>query len=279
MRRTRGGPSIRRFLRYYLLVLLAEEPRSKREMVREIRERSEGNRPYRSTGVLWPASEEMDRVLDGLADKGLVTPPARGDRWRIAQEGRRALQAHPEPEEDSNAKERAAAKLMELLGPGSPDVQVLDVGTGQGYLALKLAERGFRVLGIDSGCFDYSADSIEKAREEAADRGGQAQFRQADVRELDLPDSSFDYVVSSQAVHCMEDQRGCVAAAHCLLRPGGKFVCMDYLVGVRGFHRHGFHCFLALSREEWVDLLLEQGFINIRMYETDDFLVVEAQKP
>ena len=278
MQRTRSGPTVRQFLEYYLLVLLAEKGHSKRQMVDEIRGRSVGNRSYRSNGVLRPASAEMDRVLGGLAEDGLVKPPRRGERWRITADGRQALAAYGDGKADTNGKERAAERLMELTGPGSPEIRVLDVGTGQGFLALKLAEHGFSVTGIDSGCFDYSKDSIEKARQQAREHGGEIEFRQVDVRVLSEPDASFDYIVSSQAVHCMSDQCGCVQAVHRLLKPGGRFLCIDYLVGVRGFQRHGFHCFLALTREEWVEILLEHRFVNIRMHEVDDFLVTEAQK-
>ena len=279
MQRTRSGPSLRHFLEYYLLVLLSEKRRSKDQMVGEIKERSAGNRPYRSNGVLWPARAEMDRALARLAADGLVKPPVRGVRWRITPDGEQALVAYGDGKEDTEGKEGAAERVAELMGPGSSKIRVLDVGTGQGFLALKLADCGFSVTGIDSGCFDYSKDSIEKAREQAQEHGGKIDFRQADVRVLDEPDESFDYVVSSQAVHCMNDQCGCVASVHRLLKPGGKFLCIDYLVGVLGFQRHGFHCFLALTREEWVEMLLERKFANIRMHEIDDFLVIEAQKP
>jgi len=279
MQRTRSGPTIRQFLDYYLLVLLSEKGRSKRQMIDEIKERSEGNRPFRSSGVLWPAAAEMDRVLAGLAEDGHVKAPGRGERWRITESGRQALEAHGDAEEGANGKERAAERLMEIMGPGSAKIRVLDVGTGQGFLALKLADCGFSVTGIDSGCFDYSKDSLEKAREQAREHGGKVSFRQADVREVDGSDASFDYIVSSQAVHCMSDQCGCVEAVQRLLKPGGRFLCIDYLVGVLGFQRHGFHCFLAMTREEWVEMLLEHRFANIKMHDVDDFVIIEAQKP
>ena len=156
--------------------------------------------------------------------------------------------------------------------------RILDVGTGEGFLAFRLAKCGFRVLGIDSGSFDYSKDSIQEAQQQAASQGGNVEFRQADIRKLAELDSSFDYVLSSQAVHCMENQRECLQAIHRLLKPGGRFLCIDFLVGLRGFLGHGFHCFLAISREEWVGLLLEHGFGNVRMYELDDYLLVESEK-
>jgi len=276
MRRTRSGPSIREFLRYYLLVLLAEKPQTKQELIRRIKERSADNRSYRSRGVLWPASSEMDRVLDELAADKLIELRRGGQRWQITASGKKAITRYEEQEQESGGKEKAAEKLIELLGSASRETYVLDVGTGQGFLALKLAERGFRVLGIDSGSFDYSQYSIQEAQQQVASQGGNVEFRQADIRELGEPDNSFDYVVSSQAVHCIENQQECLQVIHRLLKPGGRFLCIDFLVGLQGFLKHGFHCFLAISREEWVELLVEVGFSNIRMYEMGDYLLVES---
>ena len=278
MRRTRSGPSIRQFLEHYVLVLLSEKGRTKRQLIREIMERSVGNRSYRLSGALWPAGSEMDAVLEKLAAEELVAAPKRGYRWRITKQGKKALAISEKQPEDSDGKERAAEKLVELLGPASDETSVLDVGTGQGFLALRLAQHGFRVTGIDSGSFDYSKDSLDKAREEAERQGGDVEFRQADVRRLAESDERFDYIVSSQAVHCMENQSECIQATHRLLKSGGKFLCIDYLVGLRGFLQHGFHCFLALSREEWVEMLVAQGFTDVRMYELGTYVLIECQK-
>jgi len=278
MRRTRSGPSIREFLQYYLLVLLSEKAQSKQELVREIKERSADNRVYRPTGILWPASSDMDRVLDELAAEELVELPGNGQRWQITASGKKAVARYEEQKQESEGREKGAEKLIELLEAAPSGSYVLDVGTGGGFLALKLAERGFRVLGIDSGSFDYSKDSIQEAQQQAASQGGNVEFRQADIRKLAEPDSSFDYVVSSQAVHCMENQRECLQAIHRLLKPRGKFLCVDFLVGLQGFLAHGFHGFLAISPEEWVELLVEVSFGNIRMYEIGDYLVIESEK-
>lgn len=280
MRTVRRGASIREFLAYYVLVLLAAKRRTKRELIKAIAEESRGNRSYRPSGVLRVASAEMDAVLRQLAEQGLVRAPIRGKQWHITSPGR-AARSEYERDKDvgSNAKERAAQKVVDLLCCDEARQYVLDVGTGQGFLAFKAAERGCRVLGIDSGAFDYSKDSIQKARQEAAPRGGTVDFQRADVSQLSDMNETFDYVVSSQAVHCMRNQPECLAAVYRLLKPGGSFVCSDFLVGHRGFLRHGFHCFLALSAEEWRELLPECGFGDVRMHEVDDYLVVEAHKP
>jgi ubiquinone/menaquinone biosynthesis C-methylase UbiE len=101
----------------------------------------------------------------------------------------------------------------------------------------------------------------------------------ADVKELAGMENAFDYVVASQAVHCMRDQSGCLEAIYHVLKPGGRFISADFLIGLPGFFAHGFHCFLALSKEEWEQNLLECGYANAKTYEVNDYCVVEAQKP
>ncbi|HEY5012050.1 MAG TPA: class I SAM-dependent methyltransferase [Acidimicrobiia bacterium] len=58
--------------------------------------------------------------------------------------------------------------------------RVLDLGCGPGRHSLALARRGFDVVGIDR-----SAEFVDLARGTAEDEGLNAQFRVADVRELD----------------------------------------------------------------------------------------------
>ncbi len=279
MRRTRSGPSIREFLHYYVLVLLAEHSRTRRELIEEIRERSIGNRSYRSSGVLWVASVEMDKVLSNLLERGFIRLDSPRGKWAITWHGRRARRRmEREKPSKSDTKERAAEKILALLEDAPSNSYILDVGTGEGFLAFKLAHEAFRVLGIDSCSLQYSKDSIEKAQEQARPEGGNVEFRQADIRHFDQPDDTFDYIVSSQAMHCMENPPECLKAIYRLLKAGGRFLCIDFLVGLEGFLAHGFHCFLAASREEWTEMLVEYGFGNIRMYELDDYLLVEAEK-
>ena len=279
MRRVRSGPSIAEFLHYYLLVLLTRKPSTKRELIDSIKRESAGNRSYRASGVLWVAAGQMEESLRRLEREGLVRCSKAG-RWRITRAGRQArAECQKEHKDGPNSKQEAADALIAMMAPPASGERVLDVGTGEGFLAFKIAERGSAVLGIDAGSFDYSKDSIEKATEQAKSQGGTVEFRQADVTQLSELNSSFDYVVSSQAIHCMEDQDACLRAIHGLLKAGGLFLCVDFAVGLRGFFRHGFHGFLAISREEWARLLPECGFEAVRAEPVGDYLVVAAQKP
>jgi len=306
MRRTRGGSDVREFCGYYVLELLrGGEHLTRDELIGAIAEAGAGNRAFRPSGVLKVPAAEMWRALEALEATGQVKAAAprgkpgeerrasggrrrvqAGIRWRITRRGRRTRKELVEQaEKHSGDKDRAARKLMSLVGKPKRPGWALDVGTGQGFLAFKLARRGFRVLGVDSGEFDYSKESVEKARQRARSFGGQVEFCQADV--IRVPEGAcggqlprrFALVTASQAIHCMRDQCGCLATIFTLLRSGGRFLALDFSVGVRGFLAHGFHCFLAPTRLEWVELLGSAGFRDPAFHDAGDYLVVEARKP
>jgi len=279
MRRARSGPGMAEFLHYYLLVLLTKESRTKRELIEAIKQESIDNRSYRAWGAVWVASTQMDKSLSRLEEEGLIRCSKAG-RWQITSSGRKARATlKKEHEGRCITKENAADELIGMMTPPAAGERVLDVGTGEGFLSFKVAERGSSVLGIDSGSFDYSKDSIKKAKDQAQSHGGTIEFRQADVARLSKLNSSFDYVVSSQAIHCMKDQRICLLAIYDLLKPGGHFLCLDFGVGLKGFLCHDFHSFLALSRVEWARLLPEFGFKDVRIDPVGGYLVINAQKP
>ncbi len=273
----RTGPSVREFLRYYVLVLLESKQLTSRGIIGKIQGESACNRDYRASGQLSVDEQELGRVLEQL-EKNALTSPA-GAKWRLTRQGRRKIQIYRKQQRQCpNGKERAAKLLLKWMGHCEPGERVLDVGTGEGYLAFKVADHGCLALGIDSGSFDYSKDSVRKARQKAEDTGGQVEFLRRSVTSLRGRDGSFDYVITSQAIHCMKDQHRCVKAIYRLLKPGGSFLCMDFAVGLKGFLQHGWHAFLGISREEWKVLLPQCGFEESRLRTVCDYLVVMARK-
>ena len=278
---SRTGDGIREFLEYYILVVLDEEASMKSKIVEVIQERSSGNVKYRQGSALRVADEEVEMAIAVLLRRNSIRKSGDEETYEITDVGKKALEeANAVKEKTSGSKEEAIEKLGSLLDPCPPEKYVLDVGTGEGYLAFKLAESGFKVIGIDSSDFDYSKDSVHKANEKInGEKNYNIEFWVADVKELASMENTFDYVVASQAVHCMRDHRGCLEVIHCLLKPGGRFISADLLIGLRGFFAHGFHCFLALSKEEWEQTLVKCGYTNVNIHEVNDFCVVEGQKP
>jgi len=275
--KTRTGPSVREFLRYYVLVLLRGEHLTSRRIIGKIKRESACNCDYRASGQLLVDKEDLDRVLEDLKKNNLAS--SAGAKWRLTRGGLRKLQIYKKQQgQCPNSKERATQLLLKWMGHCEPGDRVLDVGTGEGYLAFKVADKGCCAVGIDSGSFDYSKDSVSKARQKAEGRGGQVEFLQRSVTSLRGRNESFDYVITSQAIHCMEHQDRCVKAIYRLLKPGGSFLCVDFAVGLKGFLQHGWHGFLGISKEEWKVLLPQCGFEESQFRRVCDYLVVMARK-
>ncbi|MQY14122.1 Ubiquinone/menaquinone biosynthesis C-methyltransferase UbiE [Streptomyces sp. RB5] len=95
--------------------------------------------------------------------------------------------------------------------------RVLDAGCGSGPLALALRDRGAVVSGID-----VSAAMVGLARERL---GGEVDLRVGDLREpLPFAEGAFDDVVSSLALHYLEDWGPTLAEMRRVLRPGGRLI-------------------------------------------------------
>ena len=108
-------------------------------------------------------------------------------------------------------------QLFQLIG----DVKnktVLDLGCGAGGGAKKLIELGAKkVLGID-----ISTKMIEKAKKETNSLN--INYQVMSMNEIDKIDEKFDLVVSSLAIHYIEDYDGLCKKVYNLLNEGGEFI-------------------------------------------------------
>jgi trans-aconitate methyltransferase len=101
--------------------------------------------------------------------------------------------------------------VVELLHPRAGQ-RILDLGCGDGTLALALAQAGASVLGVDS-----SPEFIAAARARGVDA------RVMDAEHLAFT-AEFDAVFSNAALHWMRDADAVIAGVRCALKPGGRFV-------------------------------------------------------
>jgi len=153
--------------------------------------------------------------------------------------------------------------VLELIGDVA-GLDVLDAACGTGRYALLLADPGARVSGVDA-----TEEMIELARQKGASRGLSLDLRAADLRELPLPDASFDLAVCALALCHVPDLRPVAQELARVLRPGGRLVVSDFhpfclLVGWRTCFdrpeaRYWIENYLHLT-EEYVGALLDAGF-------------------
>lgn len=109
--------------------------------------------------------------------------------------------------------------LVDLEETGSLDGDVLDIGCGLGDNSRFLAERGYRVVGVDG-----SPTALEQARQRTTGTGLDIEFVQGDATRLDGFEQRFDTVVDSALYHCLndKDRTKYAAALHRATRPGAQ---------------------------------------------------------
>jgi SAM-dependent methyltransferase len=108
--------------------------------------------------------------------------------------------------------------VLRSMLPPLEGLRVLDLGCGFGWFARWARENGAEsVLGVD-----LSENMLARARAQTQHPG--VTYCQANIENLALPDSSFDLVYSSLALHYIEDFGAACATVRRLLAPGGRFV-------------------------------------------------------
>ena len=118
-------------------------------------------------------------------------------------------------------------ELARELEPG----KALDLGCGNGRIALWLARQGWRVTGIDA-----SAVGLAKAREQARAAGLELELVQADMLEHPLASGHYDLVVMANLHFETEVLARVLARATDALAPGGHLFVVGPHLDNLGHH-------------------------------------------
>jgi ubiquinone/menaquinone biosynthesis C-methylase UbiE len=138
-------------------------------------------------------------------DDALAALPASYDAWRRSTLGR-----------ITDALEERL--LLDRIGPPA-GLRVLDVGCGDGVMAVRLAAAGAHVTGLDA-----SAAMLAAARHRAGSARVALDLVRGDAAALPFADGSFDRVVSVATLCFSADPARAIGEMARVLTPGGRLV-------------------------------------------------------
>jgi demethylmenaquinone methyltransferase/2-methoxy-6-polyprenyl-1,4-benzoquinol methylase len=107
-----------------------------------------------------------------------------------------------------------------------PAARLLDLAGGTGDISFAWLERG----GGPAILSDINASMLTVGRDRAIGRGHAAglAFLVADAEALPLPDACMDVVSMAFGLRNCTDKHAVIAEAHRVLRPGGRFCCLEF---------------------------------------------------
>jgi ubiquinone/menaquinone biosynthesis C-methylase UbiE len=133
------------------------------------------------------------------------------------------------------------ADIKSRLFEQAPSV-VVELGPGSGA-NLRYLPRGSRLIAIEPNLHMHPV-----LRRRATQRGIDLDLRGLAGEKLDLPSASVDFVFSSLVLCSVEAPEQVIAEVRRVLRPGGRFVCVEHVVAPAGSGIHGLQ---RLIKQPW----------------------------
>lgn len=139
-----------------------------------------------------------------------------------------------------------AHTLITLL----PPLTVADLGAGEGTLSQLLAKKARKVIAIDN-----SPKMVEFGAQLAKKHGFKnLEYRLGDIEDPPIAKNSVDLAILSQALHHAIHPNRAIAAAHRVLKGGGRLVILDLL-------SHRFERARELYADHWL------GFSEVQLHQ------------
>lgn len=131
-----------------------------------------------------------------------------------------------------------------------PPLVVADLGAGEGTLSQLLAKRARKVIAIDN-----APKMVEFGSQLAKKHGFKnLEYRLGDIEDPPIEKNSIDLAIFSQALHHAIHPQRAIAAAHRLLKKGGRIVVLDLL-------SHRFEKARELYADHWL------GFSEVQLHQ------------
>jgi SAM-dependent methyltransferase/biotin operon repressor len=131
----------------------------------------------------------------------------------------------------------------------TPNIEIVDLGAGEGVLSQLLARQAKSVV-----CIDNSPAMVKVGTELAKEHGFEnLTYKLGDIEQVPLPDNSVDLALLSQALHHARRPEDAIAEAWRILRPGGRLAVLD-------LNQHSFEKAREIYADRWL------GFPPNRLY-------------
>ncbi len=131
-----------------------------------------------------------------------------------------------------------------------PPITVADLGAGEGTLSQLLAKNSRKVIAVDN-----APKMVEFGSELAKKHGFKnLEYRLGDIEDPPIDKNSIDLAIFSQALHHAIHPERAIAAAHRILKKGGRVVVLDLL-------SHRFEKARELYADHWL------GFSEVQLHQ------------
>jgi ArsR family transcriptional regulator len=142
-----------------------------------------------------------------------------------------------------------------------PPMVIADMGAGEGTLAQLMARTAKKVIAVD-----HSEKMVEFGSALAREHGFKnLEYRLGDVEEPPIEARTADLVLFSQVLHHVPNPALALAAAHRILKPGGRVVILDLASHSYEQARELYaHVWLGFAEIELHQMLKKAGFSKIQ---------------
>ena len=158
----------------------------------------------------------------------------------------------------AGAQKRLVRKAAEFLQI-QPGERVLDIASGRGGSAfvMKCMVPQATICGVD-----LLPEHLELATRLYAGEPG-LEFRQGDAQNLPFEDESFERIMCCEAAFHFSDRPKFVSEAARVLKPGGRFVIVDFVWKSKAAREQGFDSQSQIVRDawQWEDLALPDEYV------------------
>jgi len=223
--------------------------------------------------IYYIARNDLDKSTDAIVLAALASieevPETREDAeslTRVLGKRRKAAQNYFNKIAGKLGKAYCPGRTWSAVGPMLAhmigDWDIADLGAGEGWLTLLLAQRARSVTAIDNSAkmVEYGVAHMKE------NKIRNVEFKLGDIEDPPLKKASMDLIVYSQALHHVEDPVAALQQGVHALRPGGRCVILDLLKHPHDKARRLYHDrWLGFSESDLEDWLKQAGMQEIRI--------------